>query len=253
VSLRRERFSRRGPDEHVAAIVTDESHSNVRVCGYGTGGRCVFIYSQVDPSDESVIHRLGSISHTQFTFTPLLDFPHRASLVFLSPDHTVLVTSAGLVYTYGLNRFSQLGYPLDTPAHSKGVSDEPIQVTPKRVVGVLKKEVIIGAACSRIHTVAFTLDSLYTWGTNKGQLGYSTPGTSVQVLPRKVTMVQGALIMVTATESATACLMETKEVLVLHKEGFIKIVFPMARFPREMQTYRPPQVRVSIIPPEVND
>lgn len=191
--------------------------------------------------------RLGSISHTQFTFTPLLDFPHRASSIVLSPDHTVIVTSAGLVYTFGLNRFSQLGYPIDVPTIGKGVADEPIQASPKRVVGVLKKEEVIGAACSRIHTVVFTSDSLYTFGTNKGQLGYSTPGTSVQIQPRKVTMVNGAILMVTATESATACLMETKDVLVLHKEGFTKIVFPMARFPREMQTYRPPQVGAHLI------
>ncbi|KAI5481874.1 BTB domain and ankyrin repeat containing protein [Pseudohyphozyma bogoriensis] len=207
-------------------IVTDEARNNIRLCGYGTGGR------------------LGPSTHTQFTFAPLPDFPHQVASVVLSPDHTVVVTTSGHVYTFGLNRFEQLGYTIDAPTTQplKGVSDEPIQSVPKRVVGALKKEVVLGAAASRTHTAVFTSDSLFTWGTNKGQLGYATPGSLVQVLPRKVTTVQTPIIQLSATENATACLLESKDVLVLYHEGYLRIVFPLARFPSKMQTYRPPQV-----------
>ena len=167
----------------------------------------------------------------------------------ISPDHTVVVTTTGDVYTFGLNRFSQLGYTIDAPASvpTKSTHEEPIQSTPKRVVGALKKETVLGAACSRTHTAVYTVDSLFTWGTNKGQLGYGTPGTSVQVQPRKVTAVQQPIIMLTATENATACLLESKDVLVLYHEGYLRIAFPLARFPSKMQTYRPPQVRLSLL------
>ncbi|GAA5907521.1 uncharacterized protein JCM6883_001232 [Sporobolomyces salmoneus] len=214
-------------------IVTDEKRGNVKLCGYGTGGR------------------LGPTTQTQFTFAPIKDFAHQVSSIVLSPDHTVLVTTAGDVYTFGLNRFQQLGYPLDsapptTPSSSSfkntSSSDEPIQSNPRRVVGALKKEVVLGAAASRTHTAVFTADSLYTWGTNRGQLGYPAAGTPVQVLPRKVTLVSQPVIQLTATENATACLLESRDVVVLYHEAYLKIAFPLTPFPSKMQTYRPPRV-----------
>jgi len=163
-----------------------------------------------------------------------------------------VVTTAGDVYTFGLNRFQQLGYPLDTPASTTTASsssfknasssDEPIQSNPRRVVGALKKEVVLGAAASRTHTAVFTADSLYTWGTNRGQLGYPAAGTAVQVLPRKVTLVSQPVIQITATENATACLLESRDVVVLYHEAYLKIAFPLTPFPSKMQTYRPPKV-----------
>ncbi|GAA5888090.1 hypothetical protein JCM5296_005430 [Sporobolomyces johnsonii] len=209
-------------------IVTDEQRGNVRLCGYGTGGR------------------LGPTTQTQFTFAPLRDFPHQVSSVVLSPDHTVVIATAGDVYTFGLNRFSQLGYALDSPTPSQprpsSSSDEPIQSTPRRVVGALKKEVVLGAAASRTHTAVFTADSLYTWGTNRGQLGYPAAGTPIQVLPRKVTLIQQPVIQLTATENATACLLESRDVVVLYHEAYLKIAFPLNPFPSRMAPYRPPQV-----------
>ncbi|KAJ8293937.1 BTB/POZ domain-containing protein 1 [Rhodotorula toruloides] len=210
------------------AIVTDEKRNNVRLCGYGTGGR------------------LGPTTQTQFTFAPLRDFPHPVSSVVLSPDHTVVVTTAGDVYTFGLNRFSQLGYPLDAPTPSpfakSNHQDDPIQSTPRRVVGALKKEVVLGAAASRTHTAVFTADSLYTWGTARGQLGYPIAGNSVQVLPRKVTLIQQPVIQLTATENATACLLESRDVVVLCHEAYVKVSFPLTPFPSKMLVYRPPSL-----------
>lgn len=192
------------------------------------------------------MRRLGPTTQTQFTFAPLRDFPHPVSSVVLSPDHTVVVTTAGDVYTFGLNRFSQLGYPLDAPTPSpfakSNHQDDPIQSTPRRVVGALKKEVVLGAAASRTHTAVFTADSLYTWGTARGQLGYPIAGNSVQVLPRKVTFIQQPVIQLTATENATACLLESRDVVVLCHEAYVKISFPLTPFPSKMLVYRPPSL-----------
>ncbi|GAA6003739.1 hypothetical protein JCM10207_003573 [Rhodosporidiobolus poonsookiae] len=207
-------------------IVTDEKRNNVRLCGYGSGGR------------------LGPTSQTQFTFAPLRDFPQQVSSVVLSPDHTVVVTTAGDVYTFGTNRFSQLGYALDQPTGSSkgGREDEPIQSSPRKVVGPLKKEVVLGAAASRTHTVVFTETELFSWGTNKGQLGYPAAGTPVQVFPRKVTVIQQPVIQLTATENATACLLETHEVVVLYHGVYVRVAFPLTPFPSKIVAYRPPQV-----------
>ena len=158
------------------------------------------------------------------------------------------MTTSGDVFTFGLNRFGQLGYALDAPSPNpasrpaNASADEPIQFLPRRVVGALKKEVVLGAAASRTHTAVFTADGLFTWGTNKGQLGYPAAGTTVQVMPRKVTIVSQPIVMLTATENATACLLESKDVVVLYHEGYIKISFPLTPFPSKMQAYRPPQV-----------
>lgn len=212
------------------AIVTDERRNNVRLCGYGTGGR------------------LGDTTQTQFTFAPLKGFPHSVSSVVLSPDHTVVVTTSGDVWTFGLNRFSQLGYAVDAPtpnptssaAGSNFKPGEEVQSTPRRVVGALKKETVIGAAASRTHTAVFTADSLYTWGTPKGQLGYTSP--EAQVMPRKVTSLTAPIVMLTASETATACLLESKEVVVLYRDAVHRLSFPLTPFPSRMQPYRPPQV-----------
>ncbi|POY73358.1 hypothetical protein BMF94_3694 [Rhodotorula taiwanensis] len=208
-------------------IVTDERKNNIRLCGFGTGGR------------------LGPTTQTQFTFAPLKGFPFEVSHVATSPDHTVVVTTSGDVWTFGLNRFSQLGYTLDLPAPSPfakagSAQEDPIQSSPRRVVGALKKEYVLGAAASRTHTAVFTADSLFTWGTNRGQLGYPAAGSPTQVLPRKVTMIDQPVVQLAATENATACLLDSGEVVVLYREQYVKIAFPLSIFPSRMLVYHPP-------------
>ncbi|KDE03212.1 hypothetical protein, variant [Microbotryum lychnidis-dioicae p1A1 Lamole] len=218
------------------AIVTDEPSNNIRLCGYGTGGR------------------LGPTLHTQFNFTPLHDFPHQVAVAVVSPDHTLVVTTSGAVWTFGLNRFGQLGYILDGPSSGRssgstgprasGAADDLTQSLPRRVLGLLKKQAVVGAAVSRTHSAVITSNGdLFTWGTNKGQLGYPARGTTVQVLPRKVTSMTSPIAMLTTTEIATACLLaDSKEVIVLYAEGYIRIAIPLTPFPSKMQPYRPPNV-----------
>lgn len=188
-----------------SAILTDEA--GVRMCGYGTGGR------------------IGPTSHAQFEFTPLHDFPYRGesrppiarficaltriyiatvSAIALSPDHTVIVTSEGSVFTFGTNRFSQLGYAVEATSY-RSANDEAVQGVPKRVAGAIKKEFIIGASACRNSTAVFSAEGLFTWGTNAGQLGYaSATGSKLQVTPRKVTILNDVPITaVSVTDTAT--------------------------------------------------
>lgn len=140
--------------------------------------------------------------------------------------------------------FSVLGYPVETtttPSRS-GQVDDGVQASPKRLVGILKKEFVIGVAASRYHTAVFTADSLFTWGKNNGQLGYPSNTTPLQPTPRRVSSLSSPIKQMCATEVATVCLLEGGEVFVLHRDTHFKILFPMSRFPPSMQVYRPPNV-----------
>lgn len=229
-------------------VLTDEKVSNVWVCGLGSNGR------------------LGKSPQTQTSFEPLRDFNETARLVAVAQDHTLIVTKSGTVYSFGLNRFAQLGYTIEQglgtvgsttgklggagvtfgqPAATTQNVDLDIQISPRRIVGPLKKEVVLGAACSKLHSAVFTAEGLYTWGTNTGQLGYDRSGTAVQVQPRKVTALAAGsgIQQVAASDFGTACLMEGGDVFVWHNDTHFRINFPLARFSSSISVFRPRQVQ----------
>ncbi|KAG1752473.1 uncharacterized protein EDB91DRAFT_1292879 [Suillus paluster] len=190
-------------------VLTSEPRDNIRVCGFGSGGR------------------LGPSQHTQYSLMPLPDIKHTIESVALGQDHTVALTSTGEILTWGLNRFSQLGYVIEVS--SSGKHDEPIQATPRKV-GSLKKEVVKGVAACKTASACWTSTEVWTWGTNGGQLGYDKALVPVQVLPRKVSSIVKPVHAIAMTETLMACLLVTGEV-----------VFPTQRFPSEISVYRPPQ------------
>lgn len=91
--------------------------------------------------------------------------------VALGQDHTLALTSSGEVYSWGLNRFSQLGYIVEISNAPMSRHNEPIQNIPKRVVGLLRKEVVRGVAASKNASACWTNETVFTWGTNTGQFG----------------------------------------------------------------------------------
>jgi len=91
--------------------------------------------------------------------------------VAVGQDHTLALTRSGEVFSWGLNRFSQLGYVVDVPHTTSSRFDEPIQHVPKKVVGLLKKEIVLGVSASKNASACWTKDTVFTWGTNLGQLG----------------------------------------------------------------------------------
>jgi hypothetical protein len=95
-----------------------------------------------------------------------------------------------------------LGYAIDSTA--KSTNEEAVQLIPKRVVGAIKKEFVIGAAACRSSTIVFTAEAIFSCGTNNGQLGYATAGgTKIQMMPRKITIIDAPMIAVSATDNAT--------------------------------------------------
>ncbi|KAJ7085719.1 hypothetical protein B0H15DRAFT_846085 [Mycena belliarum] len=204
-------------------VVTSERKANLRVCGFGSGGR------------------LGPGQHTQYSLVPLPQLSHSIIAVALGQDHTLALTSAGEVLSWGLSRLQQLGYLVE-PSTTIGRLDEPIQSSPRKISGPLKKEVVKGIAASKQCSACWTATEVFTWGTNNGQLGYDKAAQPVQVIPRKVSKVVRPVVAISLTDNAMACLLDTQDVVCLWNDRYIKIVFPTHAFPSEIQPYRPPQV-----------
>ncbi|RDB25530.1 BTB/POZ domain-containing protein 1 [Hypsizygus marmoreus] len=207
------------------AVITSESGGNLRLCGFGSGGR------------------LGPGQHTQYSLKPLPQLSHTITSVALGQDHTLALTKSGEVLSWGLNRFSQLGYVVDTPSAGEGFSrtEEPIQAIPRKIQGPLRKEIVKGVAASKGASACWTDEDVYTWGTNSGQLGYDKAAQPVQILPRKATKVSQPVVAISITESAMACLLVSQDVICIWNDRHVKIMFPGHAFPTEMQPYRPPQ------------
>lgn len=171
---------------HTVVITSESKPGNLRVCGFGSGGR------------------LGLGQHTQYSLVPIAQLQHEITAVALGQDHTLAITKGGDVLSWGLNRFSQLGYVIEPS--SSGVlhrnfanADEPIQAVPRRIYGPLKKEIVRGVAACKTASACWTDEELFTWGTNSGQLGYDKNAQPVQILPRKVTPLTQPVIDVAIT------------------------------------------------------
>ncbi|KAJ2916728.1 hypothetical protein MD484_g3726, partial [Candolleomyces efflorescens] len=203
------------------AVVTSESSGNLRVCGFGSGGR------------------LGRGQQMQYDLNTLPQFDYTIVAVALGQDHTLAVTKAGEVLSWGLNRFAQLGYVVETTT-GKFV-DEPIQATPKKILNPLRKEVVIGVAACKTASACWTAEEVYTWGTNHGQLGYDKQAHPVQVPPRKVTKFSMPIVDMSLTDNVMACLLRSQQVECIWNDRHYRINFPVHAFPSEIQPYRPPQ------------
>ncbi|TFK48398.1 hypothetical protein OE88DRAFT_521568 [Heliocybe sulcata] len=208
-------------------VVTDESRNNLRACGFGSGGR------------------LGPGQHTQFSPTTIPHFNHTIVSVALGQDHTLALTAGGEVLSWGLNRFAQLGYVIEQPVLLTGRLEEPIQATPKKILGPLRKEFVRGVAACKTASACWTDTEVYTWGTNGGQLGYSSTAHPTQVLPRIVPKFTDPVEAIAMTDTAMACLLSTRDVMLLFSDRSMKITFPNQNFPPEFR-YRPPQTNAKI-------
>ncbi|KZO89805.1 hypothetical protein CALVIDRAFT_523501 [Calocera viscosa TUFC12733] len=212
-------------------IVTSEPRANIRLCGFGSGGR------------------LGAGSHTQYSFAPLKDFAHTVTALALGQDHTLALTSLGEVYSWGLGRFGQLGYVIekdDKPAPVLADSEQ-VQYSPKKVLGPLKGKEARGVAACKTASAAWTREGLYTWGTNAGQLGYDRHAVPSQISPRKVTAVAQGVLDVALAENAMCVLLESQDVLCFWNDTHFKVNFPAQKFRNESSVYRPPQAIVKVM------
>ncbi|WWC89884.1 uncharacterized protein L201_004812 [Kwoniella dendrophila CBS 6074] len=207
-------------------VITTEQRGNLSLCGFGSNGR------------------LGRSVHSQLQLLPLPDLPHNIIDIALGQDHTLALASGGYILSWGHNRFSQLGYAIEIPekpipGHNAG--DDLVQISPKRIVGPLKKEVVRGVAAGRMASACWTSDAVWTWGTNAGHLGYDKASNPVQIVPRRVTSITQPVLDIAFTDYAMICLLDTYEVLCFHRDTSFKISFSTPRVLSEAFPFRPPQ------------
>ncbi|CAI7583885.1 unnamed protein product [Penicillium bialowiezense] len=205
------------------AIITSDPEANLYMCGFGPGGR-------LGTGDES----------TRFTFACIetggLEGKHVIS-VALGQDHSLAITEGGDIFSWGSNKFGQLGYGLPRTSHK---NDAPIQLTPRQIFNPFKKEKILGAAASSIHSVVFSTSGLYTFGKNEGQLGLvdsDARSLEKQTTPRRVgaSLFTCPILKVSATDRATSVLLHNHEVWVFSSYGYSKLSFPLGVSSRFIQ------------------
>ena len=200
------------------AIITNDLEANLFICGFGAGGR-------LGTGDESTRYGYVCVEGGGLA-------RKRIATVALGQDHSIAVSSGGEVFTWGSNRYGQLGYTLPQASASDEV---PTQLLPRQLYGPMKKEAIVGAAASSIHSAIFTNSALYTFGKNEGQLGLmdaDARSLDIQVMPRRVgvSLLQAPIEMVSAIDRATSILLQNHDVIVLTHYGFAKVTFQLEGF-----------------------
>lgn len=167
--------------------------------------------------DDHGLRRLGpgGGQHTQPSFLPTTKLPLDNENVFiaiaLGQDHTLALVSDGTVFSWGLGRFSQLGYEVPSPH---------IQSLPRVVAGPLRRERVRGIAACKSASACWTDTRLYTWGKNNGQLGYDKNATPVQTVPRIVSRIAKPIISVALNVSAACCINISFHLMDLgHRDG----------------------------------
>lgn len=201
-----------------SAVLTADPEANLYMCGHGQGGR-------LGAGDEQ----------TRFNFVCIESGAlagKRVATVALGQNHSLALSDEGEIFSWGNNGFGQLGYSLPKAALS---DEDPISTIPRQIFGPLKREAVIGIAASRIHSVAHTANSLFSFGKNEGQLGImdsDARSLEVQVTPRKVAaaLFQSAISAVSANDKATVCLLESHDLWVFANYGYAKVPFPLEGF-----------------------
>ena len=140
---------------HSMALTTD---GNVYTWGHGRSGR-------LGHGDEST-RPLPTIIDT------FVSKCIRIKTISTAENHSLAISTTGDVYSWGSNRYGQLGHN-DT--------DNGMSLTPRKI-DYLKKMNVLCVAAGTMHSLCFTdEDHIYAWGSNKhAQLGIrSSESTSL--------------------------------------------------------------------------
>lgn len=210
-----------------SVVLTNEPYNNVLVAGNASRGR---------------LGTGNSIPQYKLTQLNYFEDEHIRSVV-VSDDHSLVLTSNGHVYSWGLNNFYQLGYPTEIVRSKPDTFGD----TPKRVVNGLKRIKVKGIACSKIHSCAYSERSLIVWGLNVGQMDIVSTGETVYhgklkgiVQHPRVVEFPNVIKQVLATEEATFVLLESDECHILTHGNKIRFQIPLFKaFNDEFKFFRP--------------
>ncbi|SCU98318.1 LAFA_0G17084g1_1 [Lachancea sp. 'fantastica'] len=151
------------------AVIMKRYHSliltmdgQILVAGTGTRGR-------LGNGNTSI----SNVSHTKID----LDH-HRVLQLDCSDHHSIVLTTSGEVFTWGWNRYSQLGYStsLNGKNSDKSALENICSASPKKIANTPWKKTpsseLKFVACSKVHSCVMDTDyNLFVWGLNLGQMG----------------------------------------------------------------------------------
>lgn len=205
---------------HSVALTTDGA---VFSCGLGSKGR------------------LGNgTSRDCFKFTKVGFFESQKKVVTqiaISTGHNLALTSSNELYAWGLNSYHQLGFAISETTLYKGPKD--FQSTPSMVLsGEFRKltKPIVGIAASKIHSVAYTRDTVYMWGLNVGQMGIESSERADHNCNINGTVLKGSIVespratfkeqikLLATCETCTCVVTEANDVFVFY--GYHRIKLP---------------------------
>lgn len=121
--------------------------------------------------------RLGhGNSSNLFRFKRVAFFDDKESIsqIEISNNHNLLLTADNSLYAWGHNNVYQLGFTLPATHSFKKTDAISYENTPKQVLsGDLRKNQssFSGIGVSKIHSLAYTSNSVFFWGLNIGQMG----------------------------------------------------------------------------------
>ena len=181
---------------HSCAVDQD---GNLWTWGWGLGGRLGHADSHIHSGSRAVIapRLVTSLGR------------RRVASIAAAKHHTLVCTTSGEVFSFGSNKYSQLGY--------SGVDTQP---EPRRVSSLRCRIVAVAAANKHSAAVSST-GEVFTWGGNAlGQLGYGTVDSASSGVPRVVEALKGRRAMsVAAAKRHTLVLTADGEVFTFGHRG----------------------------------
>ncbi|THU96002.1 hypothetical protein K435DRAFT_778780 [Dendrothele bispora CBS 962.96] len=197
------------------ATTTAMTLSGVSLSGFGSGGRLGLTQHTQYALRPLPFSSSGPSSSTQSATAAVQNQMPGSSIqnqgqtkikvvsVALGQDHTLALTADGEVFSWGLNRFAQLGYVVEREDVGSGVhsatfgdesgnefssggggggntnSSEQIQLTPRRVYAALKKEFVVGIAACKSASVCWVRTGSAGGAPGSGASGMSTGNAQI--------------------------------------------------------------------------
>lgn len=157
---------------HSVALTLD---GRLFTCGLGSRGR-------LGHGNVANLYRFKNVEF--FNGVPIEDSSYQVAEtvneIAVANNHNLVLTSSNNLYSWGLNSHNQLGFTSVFPQSFKNTT-EVYENSPKVVnAGDLRKKSqrILGVGVSKIHSLAYTSNSIYFWGFNIGQMGLPIPELS---------------------------------------------------------------------------
>lgn len=233
--LQKPRFRLIRISKYHSVIVTQNGEAFT--CGIGSRGRLGH-----GPGDLNNYFRFKRVDF--FSSNPESDHDRSDASVIdavVSHSHTVVLLSTNTIFCWGFNNYSQLGVETSAPVNAAKFKDsfEAYESTPREVIdGDLRKNTqpIKGLSASKIHSLAFTKNSIFFWGLNIGQMGFTSGPTdidhrgfegkifkgSIQATSKEFSL-KDEIKLVATSETCTCAVTVQNDIHIFHQTQHVKL------------------------------